>query len=261
LELEYYQDGFPGSFDAVTDTAFKVHALRIYTGDTSHETVQTVVEAARNYARGTFNRGDLRAEVGGGAVAIAYGFNESIGRWLVLATVASFVASFLVLVPIFRSIVGPALLMLPLVIGTVIWLGIMFLCGIEINSFTTAGMAMAAGVGVDAELYLLGRFREEYAASGDFKAALKEGFVKVREALSYSYVGLIGGCWTLIPIPLYVGYLGFGMGLILLVCFLCSFVISPFLWSALQPKFLLPTAGREANLEFNRVASEGGRRS
>lgn len=261
LELEYYQEGFPGSFDAVASVDFKEHALRVYTGDTSHGTVRAVVEAARHYAESTFNRGELSAEVGGGAVAIAYGFNENIGRWLILATLASFVSSFVVLIPIFRSIVGPALLLLPLALGTVIWLGIVFLCGIEINSFTTAGMAMAAGVGVDAELYLLGRFREEYAASGDFQAALKEGFVKVREALSYSYVGLIAGCWTLIPIPLYVGYLGFGMGLILLVCFLCSFVVSPFLWSVLQPKFLLPTVGREAEPDLTPIAREGGRRS
>ena len=65
-------------------------------------------------------------------------------------------------------------------------------------------------------------------------------YFAVREALTYSYLGLIAGCWILIPIPLYVGYLGFGMGLILIVCFLCSFIISPFLWSILRPKFLFP---------------------
>jgi len=124
--------------------------------------------------------------------------------------------------------------------GTLIWLAAMRLLGIEINSFTTMGMAMASGVGVDAELYLLGRFREEYQQHGDFQEALKQGFIAVREALTYSYLGLIAGCWILIPIPLYVGYLGFGMGLILIVCFLCSFIISPFLWSILRPKFLFP---------------------
>ena len=99
---------------------------------------------------------------------------------------------------------------------------------------------MASGVGVDAELYLLGRFREEYQQHGDFQEALKQGFIAVREALTYSYLVLIAGCWILIPIPLYVGYLGFSMGLILIVCFLCSFIISPFLWSILRPKFLFP---------------------
>ena len=172
-------------------------------------------------------------------MAIAQGFNEDIGKWLTIATVAGFVFSYLVLIPFSGSFVAPALLMLPLIIAIPIWLALMRLLGIEINSFAHMGMTMASGVGVDAELYLLGRFREEYQQHGDFQEALKRGFIAVREAITYSCLGLIAGCWILIPIPLYVGYVGFGMGLILIVCFLCSFIISPYLWSLLQPKFLI----------------------
>jgi len=241
LYLEFYAQGDPGSFDSVVDHNFQKHLLRVYTADTSHATVRTVMHAAQEYAQTHFgHNGTLSAQVGGGAVAIAEGFNENIAKWLIYATVAGFLFSFLVLVPLSGSLVGPALLMLPLAVGTLIWLAAMRLLGIEINSFTTMGMAMASGVGVDAELYLLGRFREEYQQHGDFQEALKQGFIAVREALTYSYLGLIAGCWILIPIPLYVGYLGFGMGLILIVCFLCSFIISPFLWSILRPKFLFP---------------------
>lgn len=241
LYLEFYAQGDPGSFDSVVDVNFQKHLLRVYTADTSHDTVRKVMHAAQEYAQSHFNgEGGLSVQVGGGAVAIAQGFNDSIAEWLVYATVASAVFSLLVLIPIARSIVGPALLLLPLMMGSIIWLVLTQLLGIEINSFTTAGMAMASGVGVDAELYLLGRFREEYLQHGDFQEALKQGFIRVREALVYSYLGLIAGCWILIPIPLYVGYLGFGMGLILVVCFLYSFIISPFLWSALRPKFLFP---------------------
>jgi predicted RND superfamily exporter protein len=240
LYLEFYAQGDPGSFDSVVDYNFQKHLLRVYTADTAHDTVRKVMHAAQEYAQTHFNHGgNLSVQVGGGAVAIAEGFNENIGKWLIYATVAGFVFSFLVLVPLSGSLLGPALLLLPLAMGTLIWLALMWLLGIEINSFTTTGMAMASGVGVDAELYLLGRFREEYAQHGNFQEALKQGFIAVREALTFSYLGLIAGCWILIPIPLYVGYVGFGMGLILVVCFLCSFVISPFLWSILRPKFLL----------------------
>lgn len=255
LDLEYYQEGFPGSFDSVVDQRFMKHMLRTYTADTSHETVQRAVAAAKRHAAERFGPDrELSVEIGGGAVAIAEGFNDNIGKWLVYATVASFGFSFLVLIPISGSILGPALLLLPLALGTVIWLALMYVLGIEINSFTTTGMAMACGVGVDAELYLLGRFREEYERHGDFREALKQGFIRVREALTYSYLGLIAGCWILIPIPLYVGYVGFGMGLILFVCFVCSFVISPFLWSVLQPKFLLSHAARQRQA---RIEGEG----
>lgn len=237
--MEMYAQDVPGSFDAVVDFAFQRSFLSVYTSDTSHATVHNIMHAAEEYARTKFNDDNLMALVGGGAVAIAEGFNRDIAKWLVYATAAATLLSFVVLAPLSQSLLGPALLLAPLVMGSVIWLVLMQLSGIEINSNTTTGMAIASGVGVDAELYLLGRFREEYQKHGNFRAALKQGFISVREALTFSYLGLIAGCWVLIPIPLYVGYIGYGMGMILLVCFVCSFIISPFLWSLLQPKFLV----------------------
>ncbi len=213
--MEMYAQDVPGSFDAVVDYTFKQSFFSVYTSDTSHATVAPVMRAAEEYARTKFNDSTLTATVGGGAVAIAEGFNRDIAKWLVYATAAATLLSFLVLVPMSGSLVGPALLLLPLVMGSVIWLVLMQLSGIEINSNTTTGMAIASGVGVDAELYLLGRFREEYGKHGDFRLALKQGFISVREALTFSYLGLIAGCWVLIPIPLYVGYMGYGMGIIL----------------------------------------------
>ena len=237
--MEMYAQDVPGSFDAVVDYTFQKSFLSVYTSDTAHPTVDKIMRAAEDYARTKFNDDVLTATVGGGAVAIAEGFNRDIAKWLVYATTAATLLSFVVLVPMSGSLVGPALLLTPLVMGSVIWLVLMQLTGVEINSNTTTGMAIASGVGVDAELYLLGRFREEYQKHGNFLLALKQGFISVREALTFSYLGLIAGCWVLIPIPLYVGYMGYGMGMILLVCFICSFIVSPFLWSLFQPKFLI----------------------
>ncbi len=237
--MEMYAQDVPGSFDAVVDYAFQKSFLSIYTSDTAHATVGNVMRAAEEYARTKFDNDSIFALVGGGAVAIAEGFNRDTAKWLVYATVAAMLLCFVVLVPISGSLVGPTLLLAPLAVGSVIWLVLMQLTGIEINSNTTTGMAIASGVGVDAELYLLGRFREEYRKHGDFRLALKQGFISVREALMFSHLGLIAGCWVLIPIPLYVGYIGYGMGMILFVCFVCSFIISPFLWSLIQPKFLV----------------------
>jgi len=237
--MEMYAQDVPGSFDAVVDYMFQRSFFSVYTPDTSHATVNKIFHAAEEYAHTQFNDDTLTATVGGGAVAIAEGFNQDIAKWLVYATAAATFLSFVVLVPMSGSLVGPLLLLTPLVMGSVIWLVMMHVTGIEINSNTTTGMAIASGVGVDAELYLLGRFREEYQKHGDFHLALTQGFISVREALTFSYLGLIAGCWVLIPIPLYVGYVGYGMGMILLVCFGCSFIMSPFLWSLLQPKFLV----------------------
>lgn len=114
----------------------------------------------------------------------------------------------------------------------------MYLLGIELNSNASTALAIASGVGIDSEMYLLYRVREELRTNNNFQEALITGFVKVRKALIYSNFALILGLWAVIPVPLYVGYVGFGMGLVLLICFLLSFFITPFIWNELRPKFV-----------------------
>lgn len=113
----------------------------------------------------------------------------------------------------------------------VLALAIMSLVGIELNSNAISALAIASGVGIDSEVYLLYRVREEFARLRDFREALVQGYVKIRRALLVSNGALIFGCWALIPVPLYIGYVGFGMGLVLLSCFIMSAILSPILWN------------------------------
>ena len=55
---------------------------------------------------------------------------------------------------------------------------------------------------------------------------------------------LILGCWVLAPIPLYIGYVGFGMGLVLLLCFVFSGIISPILWAWFGERTVIGKADR-----------------
>jgi predicted RND superfamily exporter protein len=112
----------------------------------------------------------------------------------------------------------------------VISVAIMYLVGIELNSNAISALAIASGIGIDSEVYLLFRVREEFAKVGNFREALVQGYVKIRRALLVSNGALILGCWALIPVPLYIGYVGFGMGLVLLFSFVMSAILSPILW-------------------------------
>ena len=243
----------PGSFDGAVDYYVQKTPLYAFVGDTSHKTVSKVFKAATEYAQSHFNDNKVTAKVGGGSIGIATAFNENIGKWLVLSTLLSAFASFIVILILIRSAVGGLLLLLPLFVGTIIWLFIVNILGIEINSNTTAGMAIAMGVGIDAEIYFLYRFREEFARINNFREALILGFTKIRKGLIFSHFALIIGLWILIPIPLYIGYVGFSMGLIVLICFLISFTLSPIIWSVLQPKFLFNKKG-----DKNRLVSTAG---
>jgi len=155
-----------------------------------------------------------------------------------MSLLLSAAACIVVVLFLVRSLVGGLLMLLPLVVGTVIWLLFVHLSGVEINSNVTTGMAIAMGVGIDANIYFLYRFREEFALLKDFQKALVEGFTKIGIGLLFSFGALIVGLWMLIPVPLYIGYIGYIMGLILLFCLLCSFIISPIIWSRFKPRFL-----------------------
>ncbi len=237
--LYMYASGEPGGFDSVVDSESREAVLSFYLKDTRHETVRKSLAAVKDYARKHFNDDKVEAKIAGGAIGLAGAFNENIGKWLVMSTLLSALASYICVLLLSRSFLAGLFFLLPLFVGTVIWLAVMKLTGIEINSNTTTSAAIAMGVGIDAEIYFFFRFREEFAKMRDFKDALIQSFTKIRKALIFSHLALIFGCWALIPIPLYVGYVGYGMGMILLICFLVSFILTPFLWSIFRPRFLI----------------------
>jgi uncharacterized protein len=247
-EAVYYYngmlDGEPGATEGVVDQDLRTMPLYVYVEDTKPEVVEKIFTASATYARDHFNDDQVVAKVGGGDIGIAKAFNDNIYKWLIWSFVLSAAATFVVCWCVIGSAVGGIYLLIPLCVGTVIWLAAVYLLGIEINSNTSGGMAIASGVGVDAEVYLLYRFREEFAKSRDFRQALVDSFTKIRMALIYSTGALVIGLFILVPIPLYIGYVGFTMGLIISLCFLVSFIVSPVLWSVFRPAFLLRSSDR-----------------
>jgi len=238
--MYFLTGGMPGAFDFVVDPNYQTTALIAFVRDTSPKTVTKLVDRARTYLAANWDAAKLNVvmELPAGNVGIADAFNRSIKKWMVLATALSALASFIAAGLMLRSFVGPVLLMFPLAVGILIWMLLIHIIGIEFNSNVTAALAIASGVGIDAEVYLLYRFREEYPKDGDFHRALFDAFTLVREPLIFSFTALFAGCLAVSIVPLYVGYVGFSMALILLATFLFSFFAAPVVWSLIQPRFL-----------------------
>ncbi len=228
--LEAFAAQTPGAYDWLYDEDYNASVIIAYVDNTAPDVVGTLITKTRAEADKLFQGLPVDVRVAGGTVGIAEGFNRNIKYWLIVGATLGFLGTFLLSVPFIGSIRLPALLIIPLVLGTLAALGLMILAGIELNSNATAALAIASGVGIDSEVYLLYRVREEFQKIGDFREALVQAFVKIRRALIVSNGALILGCWALAPIPLYVGYVGFGMGLVLLLCFVFSGIISPILW-------------------------------
>jgi len=255
-EALYFLTGAqPGSFDFIVDPTYKYTIMLAFVSETSPRTVAKLVKTANDYLAAHWDSAKLKVDLRlpAGNVGIADSFNRSIEKWMVWATVLSAAASMVAVTLMLRSFVGPLLLMLPLVIGIVVWVFLIHLIGIEFNSNVTAALAIASGVGIDAEVYLLYRFREEYPKDRDFRRALFDAFTLVREPLVFSFTALFAGCLAVSLVPLYIGYVGFSMALVLLTTFLLSFFAAPVVWSVLQPSFL--TRGLDAPIGAARVQS------
>jgi hypothetical protein len=221
----------PGVFDWLFSEDYSATVIIAYVNDTDPRVVSRLMASTTSEADALFAGSPVRVSVAGGAVGIAQAFNRNIRYWLVVSVVLGLLGTALLAVPAIGSVTLALLLLVPLAMGSIIALGIMVLCGIELNSNTVAALAIASGVGIDSEVYLLFRVREEYQTLGDFKEALIDAYVNIRRALVVSNGALILGCMILAPVPLYIGYVGFGMGVVLLVCFLMSAILSPILWS------------------------------
>jgi predicted RND superfamily exporter protein len=244
--LYFYTGGTAGAFDAIVDPTYKRAMMVAMVTDTKQETVTKALERAQDFLAkwDPDQASGVQLTMAGGALGLAGAFNHHVKYWLIVGTVLGFAGTVLLSIPFIGSVMLPTLLIIPLILGTLASIGIMIHLGIELNSNTAAALAIASGVGIDSEVYLLYRVREEYAKLGNFREALVQAFVKIRRALMVSNGALILGCWSLALIPLYIGYVGFGMGLVLLLCFVFSGVIAPILWAWLGERIVVGKVDR-----------------
>jgi len=231
LEVLDLADHAPGAYLWLFTNDLTQTVVIAFTASTDSASVKRLISVTKEKAAEIFNNLPVTVGVAGGSVGIAQGFNENIGYWLLVGALLGFLGTALLAMPFIGSVRLSLILTVPLIMGTVISLAFMYLLGIELNSNAIAALAIASGVGIDSEVYLLFRVREEYAKLGNFRESLVHGYVKIRRALVVSNGALILGCWALTPVPLYIGYVGFGMGLVLFWCFLMSAVLSPILWA------------------------------
>ena len=243
-------DRSPGGYLWLFTNKLTATVVIAYVSGTESEVADNLIKATQVEADRVFQGLPVQIGVAGGAIGIAEAFNRNIKYWLIVGTALGFIGTLIIAIPFIGSLRLAGVLVIPLLMGTLIALAIMTLAGIEINSNAIAALAIASGVGIDSEVYLLFRVREEYAVLHDFREALVQGYVKIRRALLVSNGALILGCFVLIPVPLYIGYVGFGMGLVLALCFVMSAVLSPILWARFGEQVVM----RGARLEADRSA-------
>jgi predicted RND superfamily exporter protein len=189
--LLYSMSGDPQDFDSYVDNDYKRAAIWVYlkTDSTNYaEQLHQKAEAliAKDFPPGyTVHMGGSLPQTIAGNQAMTTGKSKNIVQMVIVV----FALSALVL----RSLVGGLFVTTPLVLVVLANFGVMGWLGIPLDMGTISTAAMAIGIGADYELYLLFRFREELARTGDLAAATRQSLTTSGKAVIYVALSIASG--------------------------------------------------------------------
>jgi predicted RND superfamily exporter protein len=189
--LLYSLSGDPADFDSFVDNDYRRAVVTAYLKTNSAAYAKEIFQKVQPVIANDFPPG-TKVQLGGGLPQVMV-LNDDVvkdkARNMAQMALIVFILASLAL----RSPVGGLFVLTPLVaviaanFGIMGWLGI----PIDISAVTTASMAI--GIGADYEIYLLFRFREELARSGDVLKATRESLLTSGKAVIFVALSVIGG--------------------------------------------------------------------
>jgi len=122
-------------------------------------------------------------------------------------TILALTAMFLVL---FRSVTVAFVAILPNLLASMTVLGVMGLFRIPLDMMTITIVAISVGIAVDDTIHYIHRFRKEFAADGDYAAAMFRSHATVGHAMFYTSVAITAG-FSILALSDFVPSILFGL--------------------------------------------------
>jgi predicted RND superfamily exporter protein len=187
----YSLSGDPQDFDSLVDNDYRRATIWAYIKDDSTTYAGSVAEKAKAVIAKTFPPG-VTVRVGGDLAQVV-ALNEVIVRDKTKNIVQMAVVVFVLGSILFRSLVGGLFSVIPLIAVVVANFGLMGWLGTKVDITAMTSAAMAIGIGADYEIYLLFRFREELARTGNVAAATRACLLTSGKAVIFVAISVIGG--------------------------------------------------------------------
>jgi predicted RND superfamily exporter protein len=187
----YSLSGDPQDFDSLVDTDYRRAVVWTYFKDDSTTYADSVAKKAQAVVAKTFPSGVTVSM--GGTLPDAVALNEVIvnDKFRNMAQMALVV--FVLGALVFRSLAGGLFVVTPLVAVALANFGVMGWMNTPLDISAMISAALAIGIGADYEIYLLYRFREELARSGDVLAATRDSLLTSGKAVLFVAISIIGG--------------------------------------------------------------------
>jgi uncharacterized protein len=189
--LLYSLSGDPQDFDSFVDNDYRRAAVWTYFKDDSTTYADSVAKKAQAVVASSFPPGVTVSM--GGTLPDAVALNEVIVHDKFRNMVQMAVVVFVLGTIVFRSMAGGLFVVTPLAAVALTNFGVMGWLGTPLDISAMISAALAIGIGADYEIYLLYRFREELARSGDVLAATRDSLLTSGKAVLFVAISIIGG--------------------------------------------------------------------
>jgi predicted RND superfamily exporter protein len=187
----YSLSGDPQDFDSLVDNDYRRASVWAYLKNDSTTEAEAVAQSARAVITDSFPP-EVTVRMGGSLPQVM-ALNEVIvnDKFRNMGQMALIV--FLLGALVFRSWIGGLFVVTPLVAVTAANFGLMGWLGTPLDIGAMTSAAMAIGIGADYEIYLLYRFREELARSGDVATATRDSLLTSGKAILFVAISIMGG--------------------------------------------------------------------
>ncbi len=222
------------------------------------------VAAAVHHTREFFDRAGMELpgigefKMASGAVGIEHAVNSVITGTHTRIDIAVLLAVFALCVASFRSVVAGLILVAPLVLANALAMAFMGVMGIGLSINTLPVAAVGMCIGVDFGIYLLSRYREEFAKHASLEAAIVIGAQTAAKAVIFTGLTMIVPVvlWYWVSSLKFQGEMGLLLAVLLGANMVAALTLVPVLVHLVKPRFITRLASEGAWVERRASAPE-----
>ena len=235
----------PG-FERFTDRAYSKAVVWGYLRDDDSFVVGRLLGRLREHLAAHPPPAGIRIGLAGGHGPTMLALNEHITNGKLYNILAVLSVIYLVASVILRSPLGGVYVTAPIAASVLGDFGVLGLTGTHLEMGTSSVIAIGTGIGADYAIYVIYRFREEYAERGDVAEALRVTLLTSGRAVLFVAASIATGFATLAPSP-FRGLRTFGliMPLTMLASAMAAVFVLPALLAQTRPRFIFGRRGSE----------------
>jgi predicted RND superfamily exporter protein len=191
----------------------------------------------------------------GGSSLIDKELSESVKTGQIYSMIFAFVAIFLLLALIFKSIPAGLLGSIPLLFSVCCTFGIMGWTGIELNLVTALLSSISIGLGVDFTIHIFWRMKSELMSGKDWKNAVLKSISGIGRGISINAFSVILG-FSVLYLSAFPLIQSFALLIIisLLFCLLSALFLIPALCILIKPEFLISKNFRRIEIKNSKLS-------